>query len=263
MRPIIKYPGAKWAIADWVVARLPAHSAYLEPYFGSGAVFFTKDRAPYETINDIDDDIVNLYRVIREDADRLAALLEITPWARAEYDRSCDISDEPIERARRFVTHTWQSFGRGIPGVETGWKTKASEYTLRRWAHLPDDICRTVERLRGVRIEKRPGIDLIRAHCDPRVLIYADPPYPSALRRRFYPHEMTDADHVALLDALDAHPGPVALSGYHCPLYDARLAHWHAHEIHVTVEHGETRIEVLWLNRESFGPIFDTAPIAS
>jgi DNA adenine methylase len=95
------------------------------------------------------------------------------------------------------------------------------------------------------------------------VLIYADPPYPLSTRSgKMYQHEMTDADHLTLLDALDAHPGPVVLSGYHCALYDDRLRHWSTREKQAQAEKGNTRTEVLWLNqtcidRLGYGPMFE------
>jgi DNA adenine methylase len=214
MNAVIKYPGAKWSIADWIIERLPPHARYVEPYFGSGAVLFNKAPAPYE-----------------------------------EYDLSETSTDDPVEQARRFLTHAWQSFGRGIPGVKTGWKTKSPPYALRRWAQLPDELQAVAERLRGVQIERRPALDIIARHAQADTLIYADPPYPRALRRRFYPHEMTDAEHIALLDALNEHPGPVALSGFHCVMYDDRLRHWQAFERRMRVEGGQARTEVLWVNR--------------
>lgn len=259
MRAIVKYPGAKWSIADWVTSYLPLHTRYLEPYFGSGAVFFHKPPVPYEVINDLSGDVVNLFRVIREDGERLATLIEMTPWAREEYEQSSLLASDPTERARRFLVHCWQSFGRGIPAVKTGWKTKSTPYTLTRWSQLPNDICAIVERLRAAQIECKPALDLIQRHNDANTLIYADPPYPRALRRRFYEHEMTDTEHIELLNTLNAHPGPVVLSGYRCSLYDDRLAHWQMHEKRMTVEKGEKRTEVLWTNRTPDLPFFQIA----
>ena len=85
VKPVLKYAGAKWRIADWIGGFLPPHEIYLEPFFGSGAVFFRKAPARLETINDIDENVVNLFRVLREQPEQLAALIELTPWARDEY----------------------------------------------------------------------------------------------------------------------------------------------------------------------------------
>lgn len=248
-RAVLKWPGAKWQLAPWIVERLPAHKRYVEPYFGSGAVFFHKKPVPYEVINDRDGEIANLFRVIREEGNTLAALIEATPWAREEWEVCSTPALASVERARRFLAYCWQSYARGTPNVPTGWRTKAP--TLTHWSHLPDDLTLAMARLRSVQIENRDAIDVITSHHSPDVLIYADPPYPRSLRRRFYGHEMTDGDHSALLDALLAHPGPVAVSGYHCELYDSRLSGWQHYEQSVVVEKAERRTEVLWVNRST------------
>lgn len=258
IKPILKYPGAKWNIADWIISCLPPHKHYIEPFFGSGAVFFSKAPAPHEVVNDLSGDVVNLFRVIRERGEELAALIEMTPWAREEYELSYTPTDDPVERARRFVVYTRQRHG-GSLGGRVGWSHEAvrvravgshgAPNLIQVWRQLPRRILDMVDRLQKTEIEHRPAVDVIAGYNAPNVLIYADPPYLTSTRRpRTYAHEMTDADHSALLDALDAHPGPVVLSGYHCPLYDDRLAHWYTVERGALAEEGRARIEVLWLN---------------
>lgn len=111
IKPILKYPGAKWSIADWIIGHFPAHAHYVEPFFGSGAVFFNKAPAKHEVINDLSGDVVNLFRVIRDDGERLAALIEMTPWAREEYELSYQPCEDAVERARRFVVQAYQGHG--------------------------------------------------------------------------------------------------------------------------------------------------------
>ena len=67
----MRYPGSKWALAPAIVARMPDHYHYVEPFFGAGAVFFTKPPAPHEVINDLNDQVVNLFRVLRDRPDDL------------------------------------------------------------------------------------------------------------------------------------------------------------------------------------------------
>lgn len=267
MKSVLKYPGAKWACADWIISCFPYHQHYVEPFFGSGAVFFNKIPVKHEVINDLNGDVVNLFRVIREHGADLAALIEMTPWAREEYGLSYEPCDDPLERARRFIVRNQQAYA-GKLSESSGWYTqgaKALSYQTPayKWRGVPDRIINLIDRLRDCEIEHKPAIDVITRHAGPDVLIYADPPYVWATRNsRAYTHEMTDADHTDLLDVLDAHPGPVVLSSYACPLYDGRLAHWSRHMKEVQAEKGNKRTEVLWLNpicveRLGYGPLFE------
>ena len=115
IKPILRWPGAKWRIAKWIASYFPEHGTYLEPFFGSGAVFFTKPPSGSETINDIDNNIVNLFKVCRDNPKKLARKIAMTPYSRAEYifcrnNYKDDICDD-IERARRYVVAVWQGFG--------------------------------------------------------------------------------------------------------------------------------------------------------
>ena len=61
MNAILKYPGAKWGLSKWILSFFPDHHSYLEPFFGSGAVFFHKASSDIETINDLDGNVVNFF----------------------------------------------------------------------------------------------------------------------------------------------------------------------------------------------------------
>lgn len=88
MRPVLKYPGSKWKMAEWIISLMPPHKSYLEPFFGSGAVFFKKEPSRIETINDMDGEIVNLFRCIREEPEELMRCVTMTPYSRAEYKQA-------------------------------------------------------------------------------------------------------------------------------------------------------------------------------
>ena len=257
IKPILKYPGAKWALAPWIVQHLPRMPHYVEPYCGSAAVFFNLPWRPkHAVLNDMSGDIVNLFRVIRERGDELAALIEMTPWAREEYTLSYEPTDDSLERARRFLVRTWQGHKNGTlqgQGAATNWRSIGiglSRDNPGYWRQYPARIRAVVEHLRNAEIEHQPAVQCIARHSAPDVLLYVDPPYPFDTRTStaYYAHEMTDGDHIALLDALDSHPGPVVLSGYACALYDDRLPHWHRVTTQAQAEKGNTRTEVLWLN---------------
>lgn len=209
--------------------------------------------------------------MVREHGRTLSALIEMTPWARAEYEASfapaCSTCDERLEAARRFLTRCWQAQHLDFTR-ETAWRHNgptAHSSTTSLWAKLPVRLLAAVERLKHAEIECRPALDLIRRHSRPEVLLYVDPPYVLATRRRqrLYAHEMSDADHAALLAVLDKHPGPVVLSGYPHPLYDDRLTHWKRFETAALAEGGGRRTEVLWVKPATSSPIPSTAPAGS
>lgn len=257
IKPILKYPGAKNALAPWIVSYLPRHVHYVEPFAGSLGVFLKKPRSRHEVVNDLSGDLVNLFRVIRERGDDLAALVEMTPYSRVEYYASYESSDDPMERARRLLVRAWQAHGYKVCS-RTGWRhngSKSLQPVTSLWNNVPAAIRATALRLKDAEIENIPALAVIERYQTADTLIYADPPYVLSTRRnrKLYQHEMTDADHLALLDALDAHPGPVVLSGYRCALYDDRLAHWQTVETQTQAEKGKARIEALWLNARAAG----------
>jgi len=252
IKSVLRYPGAKWALSKWVVENLPTHEVYLEPFFGSGAVFFAKPPSRTETINDLDGNVVNLFKVMREQTEALCNALSLTPWARAEYLNSyADASStNEVERARLFLVRCWQAFGTRT-GQASGWRNRTCGKNPTEpdiWKVLPERVTSAARRLRDAQIESMDAIALIKRYAKPNCLIYADPPYtPDSRSKNIYAFECDDQFHRNLLDALDNHPGPVVLSGYDNPLYDERLAHWRKVTKEAVAELGHKRLEVLWI----------------
>jgi DNA adenine methylase len=257
-RALLRYPGSKWSLARWIVAQLPPHRTYVEPFFGSGAVFFTKPPAAYEVLTDLDHRVVNLFRVVRERGAELAQAVALTPWARAEYEAAYTETGDALEDARRFLVRCWQAHG-ARTAHHTGWKHRGSANgpaNTDLWRQLPARILAVVERLQHAEIECRPALEIIARFADDREsLLYVDPPYePSTRKGWIYAQEMHEADHVALLEALAQCQGAVVLSGYAHPLYEERLRGWQRLERHAVAEKGRRRTEVLWLNRPAARP---------
>jgi DNA adenine methylase len=262
MKPVLKYAGAKWRIADWIIGHLPAHSAYCEPFFGSGAIYFNKPVANIEIINDLDGEVVNLFRVLRESPLELAQLIALTPWAQSEYNSNfeslqCNLEasslEQRLERARNFLSASWQMFGRKHIKAKNGWRFRylSSQSPLATWNKLPDRILWAAERLMHTQISNDPAHAVIAGCNDSSVLIYCDPPYLGSTRThgKMYTHEMkSETAHLALLEQLDAHQGMVAISGYPSALYASRLRHWTAFETVARSQSNRRAIEVLWLN---------------
>lgn len=263
MANILKYPGSKWSTAEWIISHFPdgyERMAYLEPFLGSGAVFFTKNRSQIETINDMDDNVVNLFQVARDCPEELARVISLTPWSRTEYRKSYEpVTEMGVEKARRFLVRMWQGIG-AKSSDKTGWRknVKGVNGNVPRFhISLPDNILEVTERLKHfngskiVQIENKDAFELIQRHNTPDTLIYADPPYVLGTRSgRIYKHEFTTEDHVRLLNLLVNHQGPVVLSGYGCELYDDMLTGWRRHTKSARTEAANTKTEVIWCNFE-------------
>ncbi len=125
-KPLLKYPAAKWQRASWIVHHFPPFRTYVEPYFGSGAIFFNLRSCPeYAVLNDMSKSVVNLFEVVRTQGPELAAQVELTPWARDEYYLSYEETGDPLEDARRFLVRCWQAFGTRL-NQRTGWRNRGS-----------------------------------------------------------------------------------------------------------------------------------------
>lgn len=251
MKPILKYPGAKWQMSQWIVQQLPRMPRYVEPFCGSAAIFFNLPWRPrYAVLNDLSGDIVNLFRVMRESGDELASLIDMTPWARDEYELSYQTTDNNVERARRFVVRTCMAHSSGIVS-KSGWRNAITtgQPLTDNWKQFPERIRAAAPLLKEAMIENAPACDVIRRYNGSDVLIYADPPYVLSTRSgNMYQYEMNDDDHIELLECLNKHIGPVVLSGYESNVYSNLLSDWQMVKLDVKAEKGNTRTEVLWLN---------------
>lgn len=252
MKPLLKYPGGKWKIAEWIIDHFPPHKVYLEPFFGSGAVFFKKEPAYVETINDMDGNIVNLFRMCREHPQELAAAINLTPFAREEFIDCYEMAvDDPIERARRTVVRYHQSFGTSN-SLKNTWRnvqTYGGPRCATMWNYLPDAVIETCRRLKEAQIEHMDAVELIRRYDDPNTLIYCDPPYLQSLRKKnMYAVEMPETKHVELLQALKETRSKVIISGYDSTLYNEQLCDWYTDSIETTAQMGLHRTEKMWAN---------------
>jgi DNA adenine methylase len=269
LKPPFTFFGGKTALAERIVAMLPPHEHYVEPFAGSLSVLLAKPRARMETVNDLDGDLMNFWRMLRDRTDDLLRVAALTPHSRAEHQASLLPAEDDLERARR----TWIRLTQGRGGHtirRTSWRfyqdPKGSHSSMPEYidAYL-ERVCPVARRLRGVSLECKPAADLIREYGRHReTLIYADPPYLGSLRTlgNNYAVEMRgDDEHRELLEALLGCKGAVVLSGYASELYDGLLTTWFRREIATQTGNGGTdraRTEVLWSNRPfPQGSLFD------
>jgi DNA adenine methylase len=259
-RTVIAYYGSKNGIADELVALMPPHRGYVEPFAGSLAVLMAKPPAIFECVNDLDQDLMTFWRVLREQPDELERVCALTPHSRAEYAACWPIppGTPDLERARRVWVKLSQ--GRGAHLLESGWRYH--EITRGRGSGMPTTLrgyvgrfAAAADRLRGVSLEAIDALELIQKYGrDSETLIYLDPPYLLSTRaRKGYKHEFHQPpDHRALAEVAGDCKAMVMLSGYPSPLYDELYADWDRHEIAWQTNQGDSanraRTEVIWAN---------------
>lgn len=256
-RPALRYYGGKWAIAPWIIAHLPEHDLYCEPYGGAGSVLLQKPASPLEVLNDLDGDICNFFRVLRERPAELIHALELTPFSREEYELTYEVVEDadPLERARRVAVRAWQGRSGAVNQWRSGWrynrKLTNGAPAVRGWAHQ-DHLCAIAERLRMVQLENDDALACIKRFDGPRALFYVDPPYVQIVRSRWrrtaYRHEMSEDDHIRLAEVLRAVQGMAIVSGYETALYAELYSGWHTESHMARTEAGTTRREILWIS---------------
>lgn len=262
MKTLLNYPGSKKRIAPWIIKHMPAHHSYVEPYFGCGAVLFAKAPSAIETVNDLDGEVVNFFRVIQnpESREKLQEWLMYTPYARQVYDDTFLREPESnVERAAYFAIRSMQSHGFRMTG-DCGWKKDVQgreySYAVSYWNELPESIAEMAARLKEVQIENRPALELIENFNHENVLMYLDPPYVFSTRgaHKQYRYEMSDdKDHIELLEVVTSSHAKVMISGYDCELYDFYLGDWNKVQIAARAQGNKKRTETLWMNYDLEG----------
>ncbi len=261
-RPAMRWHGGKWLLAPWIISHFPQHRTYVEPFGGAASVLLRKTRSYAEIYNDLDDEAVNLFRVLRsERAPELMEALRLTLFARSEFAVAYEKCEDPVERARRLVTRSFMGFGGdAVKNRTTGFRNDSNRSggpPAKDWANYSDSLPALIERLRGVVVECRPAEYIIGKYDSPDTLFYVDPPYVHGSRdisgngklpRHTYEFEMTDRDHIQLLDQLRTIDGMVVLSGYPSALYDEVLSDWQRVERVALADGARERTEVLWIN---------------
>jgi len=257
-RPVLRYPGGKYKMAKWIISHFPQHEFYVEPYGGAGSVLMRKPKVQGEIYNDLDGDVVNVFRIMRdpEKSRELEKLIRLTPFAYEEYKKAYEPCDDDIERARRVVFRSFASIGSdGVSRRNSGFRGLKNNGTsvtaAQEWARYPDAIQAFVDRLRCVLIEQRPALHLFKLYDRKETLFYVDPPYLMSTRSNssvLYVNELSEQDHVELSKVLHSLKGMVVLSGYTSSLYEELYSDWHKRVKSSTAQNGKGRVECLWLS---------------
>jgi DNA adenine methylase len=253
--------GGKYSHLDWLLPLLPTATHYCEPFGGSAAVLINRVPAPVETYNDLDSEVVNFFRVLRDEKDALLEAIGLTPFAREEFLLAVSVPQDGIsavERARRFYVRARQvrtglaqtaSNGRWAHCLLTSRAGMAG--AVSRWLGSIDDLSLIAQRLLRVQIEHDDALSVLRRYDSPETLFYCDPPYPLSSRGgSAYHYEYSDAQHRELAAVLHSLAGKVALSGYDGPLMHELYGEWYRTEAPAKNCHSvkTVRREVLWTN---------------
>jgi DNA adenine methylase len=257
-RVALRYPGGKYKQAKEIVSYFPEHRIYCEPYGGAASVLLRKRRSYAEVYNDIDGEIVNFFRVLRDRGAELQASLRLTPYARFEFDQSYEPDGCELEQARRTVVRSFMGFGSGAAkGNATGFRSfarKQSTGPASDWKNYPNCMPALIERMQGVVIENRTAIEVIERQDSEETLHYVDPPYVLDTRTAglYADDEMSDGQHLELAECLKRLKGMVVLSGYMSDMYAEVYDGWHCIQYKAIADGAKDRIECLWLNQLAF-----------
>jgi len=254
--------GGKFSHLEWLLPLLPACHHYCEPFAGSAAVLLNREPSPVETYNDLDGEVVNFFRVLRNQPDELTRAIGLTPFSREEFYLALPSNGHPVcdlERARRFFVRARQartglaqtaSLGRWANCKDTS--RGGMSGVISRWLGSAKSLPYIAARLLRVQIENRPAVDVIRLYDGPRTLFYCDPPYVHAARgdAKAYGFEMDDLGHRELARALNRCRGKAAVSGYRCDLMDECYKGWRRADAPPKLCHSikKLRREALWMN---------------
>lgn len=257
-RPLLRYHGGKWRIAPWITSFFPPHRVYVELFGGGGSVLLRKGRSHEEIYNDLDSNIVNLFRVVRDNGAELKRQLALTPFSREEFNLAFEYTGIPLEAARRTVIRAFMGRAtnaatgelRGKPS--TGFRAntyKCGKPASRVWSSYTDAMDAVIERLQGVVIENRDALEVIEQHDSSQTLFYADPPYLLSTRDAGadYRYEMTEEDHAKLSAKLNVAKGMAIVSGYDSDLYTELYKDWRQSKHNDRTDAQVERTEVLWM----------------
>ena len=252
---------------EHLIDLIPPHRIYVEAFGGGAALLLNKPPSPVEVYNDINKDLVNFFRVLKDPNkfERLHRYLSLTPHSREEhrYAKENYLSGDEIERAALFWIATYQSLN-GITGgtwSRTTWQSRRGmALKTSAWLGVIEGLPEVAERLLMVMIECLDFQKLIKDFDSEETFFYLDPPYlpDTRVANGTYQHEMSLEDHVRLLETILRVKGKVLLSGYPNKLYDEYLSGWQTKDFEIAsrstigsslVEHKKSpRIERVWMN---------------
>lgn len=263
-KKLIAFPwyGGKYSHLDFILPHFPKnYRHYVEVFGGSGALLLNKNPSPVETYNDLDSEIVNFFKVLRENQDEFVRILTFTPYSREEFARACDYQEvtNNVERARLFYIRTCQSMNAQPNPNFTSWCVinNSKDNKPLYWHNKIKKINEVAERFKLVQIENKPALEIIKKYDSDTTFFYVDPPYILSTRnvKNMYKFEMTDEKHIELSSILQNIKGQAIISGYNCDLYTELYDNWDRFDAPIkkisSSSRKTDRQESIWLNYKS------------
>lgn len=265
-RPIARYYGGKWKIAEWIISYFPEHDIFGEWFCGMASITLKKRKSRVEIINDLSDEIYNLFMVLRNSPNELINALDLTPYSRTEFYKCFEFSECPIEQARRTIVLLSMSYspskimgrfsGEGNPVKRDGAFFRSARNSRHNLPGSFNSIAEVIplitERLKTVIVENKDAIELMAYYDSDKTLHYIDPPYLDRKdKRSVYAHEIGDEGHIRIYEATTKLKGMVIISGYENDLYNEMYKDWKCFKSTATTTKG-TAIECIWMNEPCF-----------
>lgn len=257
--------GGKFSHLNWLLPLLPNTTHFCEPFGGAGSVLINREPSPVETYNDLDEEVTNFFKVLRNNREELLSIIGLTPFSRQEFEYAINNSNgkgkklPDIERARLFYIRARQvrtglaqtaSKGRWANCLKTSRAGMAG--AVSRWLGGVESLEYIATRFLRVQIENDDAISVIKRYDSDETLFYCDPPYPHESRgdKNAYLFEMSNEEHIRLANLLNSVKGKVAVSGYDCKIMNELYDNWNkvVAPTKKALSVKSDRTEVLWTN---------------
>jgi DNA adenine methylase len=263
MKALVKYPGGKSYLCNWIISLFPKNyenMIYVEPAVGGGSIILNKKPSTTEVINDINDNLINIYYAIKLCFNEFVNQLKFLTYDEETFKEALINSNLPFDDLIDAAVneYTLLRISRGalkknfaysnrlrnnLPGDQNAWETSI------------DNLYNIRERLKNVEVKNRDFREILSKYTNENTFIYIDPPYMKSTRvsKDIYDHEFSERDHQDLLGLIIDSKISILISGYSSNLYNTKLKDWNRHQKIVISNSGQTKTkgfktEILWAN---------------
>lgn len=235
MKTPLTYFGGKQKLAGNILPLIPKHNLYCEPFVGGGAIFFSKEPSRAEVINDIDGNLINFYKVMKNNFGKLKKEIQSTLYSRQYHQEAKIVLGYPqmfneIKRAWAVWTLLHQGYS-SIMNGPWGYERKNDTAVTRFHRKKINFTKEYAERLEKVQIECRDAVEVIKSRDSKESFFYCDPPYFNSNQK--YVINYTENDFEKLLECLSKIKGKFLLSSYPSEILSKYIKKnkWHSKKI--------------------------------